>query len=200
MGSWVKWSGSVWSIKRENNWGKRIRAPFKPPAQQEFRITSTAVPAVAHGNLSANVRRDYVLMCSVRNMIILKLVSENGCWWAWLGHILVFGTIQCVALIRSLQGFFHFQSYYWILSQYTGWMECNVQHLYLGTGNHCTRLSKQKEVSQREYVIQHPSLTWKGRKDKLFTDDELKNSFFICQNVICCAWLLISGRSHLRNS
>lgn len=100
-------------------------------------------------------------------MIILKLASENAGWWAQLGHTLDTGSIQSAALIRSLQGFSHFQPYYWILSQYTEKMkpvltiEFNVWCLYLGTGNHYTVVEQIKESEAEEAsVLQHPSLVF----------------------------------------
>lgn len=97
--------------------------------------------------------------------LFFKLISENGYWWAWLWRTLDTGLVQCVALIRSLQGFSHFQPYYWILSQYTGRMKLvlridfNVRCLYLGTGNHCTVVEQIKgSEAEKESVLQHLSL------------------------------------------
>lgn len=84
-----------------------------------------------------------------------------------LWHTLDTGSVQCVALIRSLQGFSHFQPYYWIISQYTGRMkpvlriECNVCCLYLGTGNHCTVVEQIKgNETEEQTVLQPPSLVY----------------------------------------
>lgn len=151
--------------------GKRPSLPFNHQLSKNVDCPPANAVLVAHW-ISRHKMSDFALICAIRKcatwnqaMIILTLASENGCWWAQPGHTLDTGSVQCVVLIRSLQGFSHFQSYYWILSQYTGRMkpvlriEFNVCCLYLGTRNHCTVVEQIKgSKAERERLCSsiHP--------------------------------------------